>query len=86
MQNSQRALLGQASRAHAHRHPLSWEPRWLLPTDLQSDPVLHQQSNLDVHQVQVFLQLLVGPDLRHHFFAQPRYLQLLLEIQVALVQ
>lgn len=56
------------------------------PTDLQCDPVLHQEPNLDVHQVQVFLQLLVAPDLGHHFSPQSCDLQLLLEIQVTLVQ
>lgn len=54
--------------------------------DLQSDPVLHQQSDLNVHQVEVLLQLLTGPDLGHHLLPQPCHLQLLLEVQVALVQ
>lgn len=56
------------------------------PTDLQRDPVLHQEPDLNVHQVQVFLQLLIAPDLRHYFLPQPGHLQLFLEIQVALVQ
>lgn len=37
-------------------------------TDLQCYPVLHQEPNLDVHQVQVFLELLIASDLGHHFF------------------
>ena len=56
------------------------------PTDLQRDPVLHQEPDLDVHQVQILLQLLIAPDLGHHFLPQSGYLQLFLEIQVALVQ
>lgn len=56
------------------------------PTDLQCDPVLHQEPDLNVHQVQVFLQLLIASDLGHHFLPQSGYLQLFLEIQVALVQ
>lgn len=33
---------------------------------LKRDTVLHQQTYLDVHHVQVLLHLLVGADLLHH--------------------
>ena len=53
---------------------------------LQRDLVLHQQADLDVHQVEVVLQLLVGADVGHHLLAQPHQVQLLLEVLVAVVQ
>lgn len=53
---------------------------------LERDLVLHQQANLDVHQVEVVLQPLVGADVGHHLLAQAHHLQLLLEVLVAVVQ
>jgi len=37
---------------------------------LQGDPILYQQANLDVHEVEVLLQLLIGPDLPDHLFLE----------------
>ena len=53
---------------------------------LQRDLVLHQQADLDVHQVEVVLQLLVGADVGDHLLAQPHQVQLLLEVLVTVVQ
>lgn len=53
---------------------------------LQRDLVLHQQADLDVHEVQVVLQLLVGADFGDHLLAETHELQLLLEVLVAVVQ
>lgn len=57
-----------------------------MAANLQSDPVLHQQSNLYVHKVQVFLHLLIGANLGDHFFPKPCYFLLFLQIQGALLQ
>lgn len=72
-------------RGQAPKDPWGAHMAAAHPTDLQCDPVLHQEPNLDVHQVEVLLQLLVGPNLGHHLFSQPCHLQLLLEVQVTLV-
>lgn len=54
--------------------------------NLQSDPVLYQQTNLNVHQVQVFLHLLIGANIGDHFLPKPRHLLLFLKVQGALLQ
>lgn len=53
---------------------------------LKGDLVLHQQADLDVHQVQVVLQLLVGADVCDHLFTEPHQFQLLLEVLVTVIQ
>ena len=53
---------------------------------LQSDSVLHQQTDLNVHRVQVFLHLLVGADLGDHFLPQTSHFLLLQQVQIALLQ
>ena len=54
--------------------------------NLQGDPVLHKEADLDVHQVQVFLHLLVGSDLGDHFLPQTRHVLFLLQVKAALLQ
>lgn len=54
--------------------------------NLQSDPVLHQQTNLYVHQVQVFFHLLIRANICHHFLPKPRHFLLFLKVQGALLQ
>lgn len=53
---------------------------------LQGDPVLYQLADLDVHEVEVLLQLLIGPDLPDHVFLEPQQLCLSQEVLLALVQ
>lgn len=53
---------------------------------LQGDPVLDQQANLDVHEVEVLLQLLIRADLPDHFFLQLQQLRLSREVLLTLVQ
>ena len=61
--------------------------RWpRSPPYLQRDPVLDQQPNLDVHEVQVTLQLPAGADPLHHLLLQPQHLRLLPEVVLALLQ
>lgn len=54
--------------------------------NLQRDPVLHQETNLDVHQIQVFLHLLIGANAGDHFLPQLGHLLLFLKVQSALLQ
>lgn len=58
---------------------------WWAP-HLQSDPVLHQQANLDVHDVEVLLQLLIGSDLPNYLFLELQQLCLSQEVLLALIQ
>lgn len=53
---------------------------------LQGDPALHQQANLDVHEIEVLFQPLVGPDLPDHLFLEPQQLCLSQEVPLALIQ
>lgn len=54
--------------------------------NLQSDPVLHQKSNLYVHQVQIFLHLLIGANIGDHLLSETCHFLLLLKVQRALLQ
>lgn len=54
-------------------------------TNLQSDPVLNQKTNLYVHQVQVFLHLLIGANTGDQFLPKPRDFLLFLKVQSALL-
>ena len=56
------------------RRTLINEPSVRPPARLQRDAVLDEQPDLDVHLVQVVLQLLVAPDLRDDLLAQLRQL------------
>lgn len=58
----------------------------MVMTNLQRNPVLHQETNFNVHQIQVFLHLLIGANAGGHFLPQLGHLLLFLEIQRALLQ
>lgn len=57
-----------------------------LAPHLQGDPVLDQQADLDVHEVEVLLELLIGPDLPNHFLLELQQLGLRQEVLLALIQ
>lgn len=58
----------------------------MVVTDLQRDSVLHQETDLYVHQIQVFLHLLIGANAGDHFLPQLGHLLLFLKVQRALLQ
>lgn len=62
----------------------TWQQR--AAPHLQGDPVLYQQADLDVHEVEVLLQLLIGPDLPDHLFLELQQLGLSQEVLLALIQ
>lgn len=53
---------------------------------LQGDPVLYQQANFDVHEIEVLLKLLIGPDLPDHLFLELQQLCFSQEVLLALIQ
>ena len=53
---------------------------------LQRDLVLHQQSDFDIHEVEVVLQLLVGTDEGDDLLAHLHEIKFLLEVLITLVQ
>lgn len=65
--------------------PLSFKTTNREIKNLQSDPVLNQKTNLYVHQVQVFLHLLIGANTGDQFLPQPRDFLLFLKVQSALL-
>lgn len=52
---------------------------------LQGGPVLDQQADLDVHEIEVLLELLIGPDLPNHFLLELQQLGLRQEVLLALI-
>lgn len=68
-----------------HQHEILLHIKAMV-ANLQSDPVLHQQSNLYVHQVQVFLHLLIGANIGDHFLSKTCHFLLFLKVQGALLQ
>lgn len=77
-------MIGLGESPHAHTRSLIQDlrmttvPLFVLALDVLSsgeyilhrNPVLHKQTYLDVHHIQVLFQLLVGFDLVHHFSLQ----------------
>lgn len=78
--NQRMASITSPEAARFGRRVGQWAPH------LQGDPILHQQANLDVHEIEVLLQLLIGPDLPDHLFLELQQLCLSQEVLVALIQ
>lgn len=53
---------------------------------LKCDFVFHQQPNFDVHEIEIILQLLIGPEQSHNLLTQLHQIQLLLKVLVTLIQ